>query len=134
MRRMLPLVLLVVVLLPTEAKATEDFVTFFRRFCSDAQFRMSRVQFPLTVRLGSFCEEDLTVEKWSRRRFAAEFTVPVTLEEREKQFLSQQITQPSSGEVEVFQYHEEADDYLLRYYFRLRNGRWFLVKLSDRSC
>ena len=111
-----------------------DFVTLFNRFCSDGTVRNSRVVFPLSVRVGSTCEENVKAFKWTRRTFRRQFATPQSTDELAREGLSQQITEESSTSVQVFQFRDEADSYQLRYTFELRAGRWLLVKYEDESC
>ena len=134
MNRIPAFLLLVLITATTRAAPPEDFITFLHRFRSDRAFRVTRVEFPLKVRLGSSCEEDVKTFSWNPHTFTLKFTLPRTLDDLAAEGLSEQITQPSSFEVQVFQFRDEADSYLLKYLFRLRRGRWFLKRFEDTSC
>jgi hypothetical protein len=134
MKRIPTFFLLVFITGTARAAPPEDFVTFLHRFRSDRAFRVARVEFPLKARVGSSCEEDVKTFAWNRHAFTLKFTLPRTLNDLAAEGLSEQITQPSSVEVQVLQFRDEADSYLLKYTFRLRRGRWFLEGFEDTSC
>jgi hypothetical protein len=130
------LILLVFVLITETAGArpAEDFTVFLRHFRTDEHFRVSRVAFPLRVRFGSSCEDDVKSLKWSRPHFTKFFQPPLSLQQIESESLSEQITEVSSMEIRVFQFRDDADSYLMKYTFRRQHGRWFLVGFEDTAC
>ncbi len=134
MSRVLVLVLALSACGTAAAAQPEDFIAFLHRFRNDSQFRLSRVRFPLDARFGSMCEDDVKEVRWSRRTFAKNFALPLTLKELERHYLSEQITELSPDEIEIFQFRDEADSYLVTYRFRRSHGRWHLVQFKDESC
>jgi len=121
----------------THAHATaadEDFASFLKRFGADDQFRLSRIEFPLHVRVGSSCEGSEENLRWSVRHFAKEFTAPVPHDQLTREDLTEEIVKISAESIKIAQFHEGADSYLMTYTFKRRHGRWFLVHFEDGSC
>jgi hypothetical protein len=120
--------------LAADRRRPEPFEGFLPRFIADEQFRLQRVRYPLTVKLGSSCEEDWQFEKWSKARVRKEGVAPLSPSGLAAKGLEQRVTKLSPGKIEVLQYRDEADSYLLTYRFELVARRWYLTYLEDSSC
>lgn len=112
----------------------ETFGSFLDRFLSEKQFRLARIRYPLIARLGSSCEGDLRVEKWSRAKTQEAAVRPMSPVELAAEGLTQRIKKVSAHRVEVFQFREEADSHLVTYRFELKGSAWYLTWFEDRSC
>ncbi len=112
----------------------EDFTVFLKKFIRDVQFRSDRVITSLPADLTSDCDDEPRHEIWNRAAVKKNLIVPLSRNELEAQYLSQQITKVSRNEISVFQFREEADSYLITYTFRRRSGHWYLVGYRDASC
>ncbi|HYM60902.1 MAG TPA: hypothetical protein VEZ11_08415 [Thermoanaerobaculia bacterium] len=139
MRDLVALCLLVVALHSCSSTVTpspraEAFEPFLGRFIADEGFRLHRITYPLSVKLGDKCEGEWEEASWPREKARSEGVAPLTKQELKADGLKQRITRVSSGKVEVFQYQPEADSYLLTYRFELVGGLWFLTYLEDASC
>jgi hypothetical protein len=134
--------LFAVVLLALEAsrgvaadrRTLEPFENFLLRFVVEKQFRMDRVRYPLIAKLGNSCEEDWRVEKWSKATTQKRGVTPLSASELAAENLKQRITKLSPRKIEVFQFRDEADSYLLTYRFELVGARWYLTYFEDLSC
>lgn len=115
-------------------ESSAKFDTFLKRFVADRHFRSERTMYPLRARLGNECEENWKTEKWPRARVMKEDVRPLSAAELAAQDLSQEVRNISASRIEVFQFKDEADSYLLTYRFERRNGCWFLTWFQDESC
>ena len=111
----------------------ESFEQFLSQFASDAAFRVSRTSDPLPVQIGSELVSEVLKEKWPASRVAAKTAPLLSKQGLSAQGLQQRITKLGAREIEVFQYREEADSYMITYRFELRNGKWYLAAYLDES-
>ena len=116
------------------AESADTFDAFLKRFVADNRFRLQRTTYPLAAHLGNACEEDWKTEKWPRSRVEKENLKPLSVAELAANGLSQEIKKISATRIEVFQFRDEADSYLVTYRFELKKGSWVLAWFEEGSC
>lgn len=111
----------------------ESFETFFEKFVKQSEFRSSRIEYPLTAKIGH--SDDLGIETlhWTPEQVAKEFTPPLSREELKIKGYNQRIRWSTKEKLYVFQFLDEADSYLLMYHFHVVHGKWFLYLYEDAS-
>lgn len=105
----------------TVPASEEDFDSFFAKFDKERSFQYSRIEFPLKV-ITEDATRFLSKKEWK-------FT---TLSN--KQSVKGQIkkTQVSNDEVKM-EYSIEDTGVLVNHFFRIKNGKWWLVYIQDES-
>jgi hypothetical protein len=105
----------------TITASEEDFDSFFAKFDKDRSFQYSRIEFPLKL-----ITEDVT-------RFLSKKEWKFTTLSN-KQSIKGQIkkTQVSKDEVKM-EYSIEDTGVLVNHFFRIKNGKWWLVYIQDES-
>ena len=118
---------------PSIASSKEPFKEFLARFASEPEFRSQRIADPLSIRIGNEALSEVASEKLPAARAVA-LTAPLLSETvLVERGLRQRISRVSGSTMEVFQYRDEADSYLVTFRFELRGGKWFLTSFCDDS-
>jgi len=113
--------------------ADPSFDDFLAKFASDAHFRLDRIQYPLSVRVGNATVVEVRVEKWQRDQVRQELPPLLSTAELKEQGLDQRVKRASGTRVVVVQFRPEAQSTLHNYTFERLKGRWFLARFEDAS-
>jgi len=99
----------------------EDFDGFFAKFDNDSSFQYSRIEFPLKV-ITEDATRFLSKKEWKFTRLS------------NKQSIKGQIkkTQVSKDEVKM-EYSIEETGVLVNHFFRIKEGKWWLIYIQDES-
>lgn len=109
----------------------EYFDSFIQEFSSDSSFQMSRIQFPLpfkTMNHDTYEEVEMTLSKdqWNFH------SVLPNYESFTQTFDNFEREMEGSGE-RVFSITGNGNGINIYYYFKRKDGKWFLVKFEDTS-
>ena len=115
------------------AEADPSFDDFLAKFTSDAHFRLDRIQYPLSVRVGNPAVVEVRVEKWQQDQVRKELPPLLLAAELKEQGLDQRVKRASGTRVVVVQFKPEARGTLRNYTFERLKGRWFLIRFEDAS-
>jgi hypothetical protein len=115
------------------AAADPSFDDFLAKFASDAHFRLDRIQYPLSVRIGNTAVVEVRVEKWQRDQVRQELPPLLSAAELKEKGLDQRVKRASGTRVVVVQFRPEAQSTLRNYTFERVKGRWFLARFEDAS-
>jgi hypothetical protein len=115
------------------ASADPSFDDFLTKFSSDAHFRLDRIQYPLSVRVGNAAVVEVRVEKWQRDQVRKELPPLLSPAELKEKGLDQRVKRASGTRVVVVQFRPEAQSTLRNYTFERVKGRWFLTRFEDAS-
>ncbi len=109
------------------------FEEFFLRFVAEKPFRLDRVSYPLTVRIGDARVGEVRSESWARKQVQSDMPVPLTAEELKTKGLEQRIKRQSGTRVDVMQFRLEGERYMVTYTFQRLKGRWFLTRFDNAT-
>jgi hypothetical protein len=115
------------------AEADPSFDDFLAKFTSDPHFRLDRIQYPLSVRVGNPAVVEVRVEKWQQDQVRKELPPLLLAAELKEQGLDQRVKRASGTRVVVVQFKPEAQSTLRNYTFERLKGRWFLIRFEDAS-
>jgi hypothetical protein len=113
--------------------ADPSFADFLTKFANDARFRLDRIQYPLSVRVGNATVVEVRVEKWQRDQVRKELPSLLSAAELKERGLDQRVKPASGTRVVVVQFRPEAQSTLHNYTFERVRGRWFLARFEDAS-
>ena len=109
------------------------FEEFFQRFVAEQPFRLDRVSYPLSVRIGDARVGEVRSESWARKQVQSDMPAPLTAEGLKSKGLEQRIKRQSGTKVDVMQFRLEGESYMVTYTFQRLKGRWFLTRFQNAS-
>ena len=116
-----------------EEMSVESFDKFFLRFGSDSIFQFSRIQFPLSKEVFDLYDDKVAKEEVSSGQWRfVNFSKDVNAFKKEIDAFKIIIEEKEPG---LVQYKRIGIDngILMEYLFKLKKGKWYLVRLSDMS-